>query len=645
VHREPVPRRHDRGHRWRLFAALLLAVGALVWVAPAALADDPIPAPVITAPTMSSPAFYGSPLVFTGTGAVAGDHIAVTVSGAPACDFDVVTTGSWSCTSTGGPLEFGFYSAQAVQTLSDLPPGTGEETPFSVVIPPPVIDGAPITSPVSAALTIAGTGVAGEGRVSISLGASDGTNIALCTSVAVDESGDWSCPVPAGTLTIGRYSLSGTQSVSDGMSEAATTTVTITADAPPKHHHKPAPPAPPAPVVAPVVAVATPTPTPTATPIPTPTPTAAAPIPAARPTTSPSAGGNGHGGSSSTPERDRPGAPNSLSTSLQPVWVVVSDPVALGSSLALGIAFLVVVGLPAELARSAMKDRYATLQRRPRRSPTWLAPLASWFTGHPVLSGVLLVAAATVISGFADPKLGFDIASLRLLIASFVAALLVSYATYVATAKILLARWGVTVTLSLRPFALVITLVGVVVSRVLDFTPGFLFGLMLGLVFAVDTSRAIRSHSRIIRLGLILGTALVSWGAYSLFFIHTSDASLGFSLALLRDVLAALSTQGLTSLLIAMLPLAYLDGRDVWRYSRRLWALCYAATATAFALVVVPKTSSWAVLGARITSWGIALGVFCVIAVGVYLGIRLLDRRETARRAAEQPVEPERVES
>ena len=341
-------------------------------------------------------------------------------------------------------------------------------------------------------------------------------------------------------------------------------------------------------------------------------------------------------GAGTAVNRDEPGAPNSLSTSLAPAWEVLSSPLAIGTSVIAGLAFLVLVAFPSELLGAVVQRRYTSLHRVARVLPPGVGV---WFTRHPVLSGVGAIALATLITGFSDPQFGADGASIRLLLACFIAAIIVSYGTYVLLGWFLNRRWSLPTSLNLRPFTLIITVVGVVLSRVLDFSPGFLFGMMLSLTFPPAASIAVRSHARLLRTCLIVTIAIASWFAYSGLVAVTGGAPTDFGSALVQDTLAALSTEGLTGMLIGMMPFLYLDGRDIWKHSKRSWATVYALIVVVFFLVVAPKPTNWADLGEKYGPWALVLGGYAVVALALYFALHRSEQRAAARTAADRTAE------
>jgi hypothetical protein len=341
------------------------------------------------------------------------------------------------------------------------------------------------------------------------------------------------------------------------------------------------------------------------------------------------------GAISAASARNEPGAVNGMSESIRPFWETLASPVAIGSAILAGSVFLVFAAFPAELLKVALADRYQLMQRRGRVSlPRWLAQATAWFSTRPVVGGVTLLATASLIIGFADPAFGFDLASLRLLIAFFITGLVLSYGVHLITSMILNRRWSLPASISFRPHTLIITVIGVVLSRLLDFSPGFLFGLMLGLSFPVGTAAALRARARVLRTGIILGIALIAWVAYSFVNAGLTNAEPSFATALLRDSLAALSTAGLVGMLIAMLPFLLMDGHELWSHSKRVWAGSYAAVIVVFFLVVAPKPESWGDLGPKYGSWMLVLGCFTAVSLTAYFWSRWDTRRRELRGRA-----------
>jgi hypothetical protein len=570
----------------------------------------------------------GQQIVISGTGVATEGQVEVATgaSGQPLCGPVVIDAeGDWSCTAPAGTLAIGDYSLSAVQRIGDAPSaataGTlqiADATPAPLVpagpapkpthhpvapTPTSTPTSAPIPAPTPVAWVLEGAPTTVQPGDDVTL---DGSGLPPGSSVDADFH---STPVRLGSTVVGadgRFSLP----------------VVIPSTIAPGAHHFVVTMTPPGEVPS-VVDQAV-----------TVQPAAVAPIASPQPTPSRTVA---NGEAVGTRARDVPGAPNSLSTSIAPALAVITSPVAIGSSVIAGLVFLVLVAFPTELLSLAIKERVRRFERRPHGvRPSWWRALSEWFSRRPIFSGVLLVAVASIISGLADPQFGPDLATLRGVLASFIAALVVSYGTYALTNVVMNRRWALPTRLKLRPMTLIITVVGVVLSRMLDFSPGFLFGLMLGLSFPVGTTIALRARARMTRTWMILGVALVAWIAYSIVYAMTDGEASGFAGALLQDTLAALSAHGLTGMLIAMLPFLYLDGQDVWKHSRRLWAGTYAIVVLGFFFIVAPKPDSWADLGPRYGGWAVVLCAFAVVALGAYFWLRHGNRLAAVPPVAEK---------
>ena len=576
---------------------------------------------------------------FSISGSLEGDEIpddvlamrgSLNLAGSTAVPLDCTTLTAdydWSCALAEAPARAGSYAldlvvkngsataarsrAFSVTVRATAPPATGPTpaptptpSPTPTPTPAPTPGPTPTPEPLDFAITLDSGGAALHPGDAVTISSSGLPESTVITAEI------HSTPAALGSMTVGTtgsFSLSATipADVEPGAHE-----IVVTATAPGFAVSEVR-----TPITVEAAAAATPTPVPTPT---------SGPDVAAVPAVDDSAAN----------PRNKPGAPNSVSASLQPFWEVFASPVAIGTSLLAGLAFLVLVAFPAELLTGAVVDRYNYVQRsagaRPVRS--WWAGLTAWLGARPILAGVTLVALAALVSGFADPNFGFDLASLRLFIACFITAVIISYGTWFITTRVLLRRWEVPTSIALRPFTIVLSIVGVILSRLLDFSPGFLFGLMLGLSFPPATPAIMRSRARLLRTSLILGFATASWFVYSA--AYALDISqYGFGGALAQDTLAALSTGGLSGMLVAMLPFLYLDGQDIWDHSKRIWASIYAVIAVVFFFIVAPKPSSWADLGPRYGPWVILLGCFTAVALVAYFWLRILARRERRRLA------------
>jgi hypothetical protein len=212
----------------------------------------------------------------------------------------------------------------------------------------------------------------------------------------------------------------------------------------------------------------------------------------------------------------------------------------------------------------------------------------------------------------------------------------VSYVSSWISGAIIKRAWGVEASIQLQPAALIFAVAGVVLARLLDFSPGFLVGLVIGLEIATRTKEPYRSRSAVVQLSVLAGVAVMAWVAYS---IATAmmPSEPNFGQALTLDTLAATVVEGLTAATVAILPLGFLEGRELFKYSKRLWLAMFLGLALLFSLLVLPLAtnangpSDWLV-------WGLVLIGFATVTLIVWAIFSFTGRNDAPQEDDENAV-------
>jgi len=211
---------------------------------------------------------------------------------------------------------------------------------------------------------------------------------------------------------------------------------------------------------------------------------------------------------------------NILTHGLDSIADVLAHPAKVPAAIEIGLVLLIFAVLPGHLLNATLAEQYERFTKRRaqrRRAPGWWARLVALLNRAPFLAGVALTTMTALLFGFADPRFGFTLASLRLFLGLAIALAIVSYLTNAVVSRIMRGRWRVDVEVSLRPLGLILTVVGVVASRLLDFSPGFLIGLVLGLVISEKQLVQHAWRAVLLRTSILLGLSLLAWLAFSLF--------------------------------------------------------------------------------------------------------------------------------
>jgi hypothetical protein len=353
--------------------------------------------------------------------------------------------------------------------------------------------------------------------------------------------------------------------------------------------------------------------------------------------TAPQAAGSGSSGNSSGVETTKPTAtdgngegtggthlqPNILTRALTPFADIAVHPNKIVSAFEIGLVLLLLAVLPAHLLNATVAEQSDRFERRfgGRRRPNWLVRLGAWFKSAPVTGGVIVTLATAILFGFADPKFGFTLASLRLILACGIALFLVGYVANALTGVIARVQWNIVAAVSTRPYGLILTIVGVIISRALHFSPGFLIGLILGLTIQGKSAAGFAWRTVVLRSSIVLLMAIAAWIGYSTLTLGGNEGGTFWS-ALLIETLVAITTEGVVALLVELLPLRFLEGERVYAHSRVLWGIFYLVTLVVFVLAVVPWEGNWDALHGSLWIWIIVLAAFAAVCIGIYVYFR-----------------------
>jgi hypothetical protein len=349
-------------------------------------------------------------------------------------------------------------------------------------------------------------------------------------------------------------------------------------------------------------------------------------------------------------ETDGWNEPTGFGTTLRPFGSIAFDSPAFAVSVSVLVAgFVLVLALPAELLQSTIRENYhriaprvprlLRLRRQVRRSPAGeqfarrVGPVAA---RGPV--AIMLVTA--LVSAFADPSTGLDARSLRLALALTLVMLIVNGVGIASGGLHAARRYGARIAVSARPATLLLVVATVLVSRFADLQPGLLFGLVLGVEFGTRMRAGRLARTTIVTSCSLLALGSVSWIAFGLF-APAWQAHPDFGNQLIAEVLTGVAVEALTGLVIALLPLTFLDGHTVFSASKAAWAALYSVVLTVFVVIILPVPSSWVQVPSLASPWALASAVFALVGVLTWAAFRFITPRMRIEPAAgEPPPEP-----
>lgn len=281
------------------------------------------------------------------------------------------------------------------------------------------------------------------------------------------------------------------------------------------------------------------------------------------------------------------GAVRPFAESVPTIGEVSTDPAVLLQSAALAALIVFLMPFPSQLFNSTLEaheDEVKRWFRLDRLGPVAGGIGAFWASWPGVVLFTLL---AALLFSFLDPTFGLDVSSAATLIGMLAGIVLVT-AAFAVPAVLAHRRIGDSPALKVVPISLLIGVACVLVSRVTDFQPGYLYGLLIGIVFARELSAADEGRATALGACLMLAVALVSWLALGV--LPDGD---GFGLVVARMSLAALMVAGLEGVVFGLLPMRFLPGEPLYAWNRLLWGALLAIGAFAFFHVLINPSSGY----------------------------------------------------
>ena len=322
------------------------------------------------------------------------------------------------------------------------------------------------------------------------------------------------------------------------------------------------------------------------------------------------------------------------------------DPVVVAESVAITAGIVLLVPFPSALFNSTLEDNYdavmagvgrvrrklrdswlrfirwlrAEIARRRQRPPALQAApiadqahplagplpptaspgpvMAAPVTAAPVSAGqpardvwrtplgiLAFVGISAVFYSFLDPTFGISLTSLASLVGLAVGLLIILVA-YGLPLLYFSRNQRIALTVRALPASLIIALVCVLVSRIANFQPGYLYGLVIGFFFAHELTPEIEGKAEAWAAGMSLGAAFVAWVVLA--FIRGGAAGGDPTTnALLQAATVTVVVAGIENAVFAMLPMRFLPGAAVYKWNRVVWIALLGLGIFAFAHVLL----------------------------------------------------------
>jgi hypothetical protein len=292
------------------------------------------------------------------------------------------------------------------------------------------------------------------------------------------------------------------------------------------------------------------------------------------------------------------------------------------------VMLMLIVGYPGSLLSSVVSARYDDLHAWFRKRLPAKAKAALRKKQPRVLLWLGFVVAA-VIAAFVDPAFGLNWMSARVMLSALLGFLVFNLLGW-SVVRILAKRIepGVKPEIEFRWGSLLIVAAAVLVARLLEFNPGVIFGLVAGLTFGVTLAASKDAIVKLLGVAFAVAAALVGWIGYSLLAPIAASAPANFVAVFVTEFFSGVTVEGISSLPLALLPFATLDGEKLLKWKKWVWAISYTVGVALFMFVLLNVPGSWGTIPGDFVRWISLFVAFAVVAIVIWTINEALTRRK-----------------
>lgn len=313
---------------------------------------------------------------------------------------------------------------------------------------------------------------------------------------------------------------------------------------------------------------------------------------------------------------------------------------AVNALITLGIVLFIT--FPATLFNKTLEKNYDDIRDIAKRRFGWLARLSSRVAADrtpardaTVFGAVVLVGSA--LGGLNDPHFGFNRASLLTYSAVIVAVLFgVGVSTLVGYIYRRARHLQTRARLTALPAGLGVAAACVLVSRLTQFQPGYLYGIICGVAFAATLQRDENGHLIALSSAVTLALGVVAWFLWVPVKQTASVPGASPLTVIAGNFLAAVFVGGLVGSVLNLVPLRFLPGGALAQWNRAVWGAFFGLGVFGLLQVMLrPESSSVHTGTTAVVTAGVLFVLFGAssVATHLYFGRRRRRRIQVAAQA------------
>jgi virginiamycin B lyase len=334
------------------------------------------------------------------------------------------------------------------------------------------------------------------------------------------------------------------------------------------------------------------------------------------------------------------GATTSLSTiatSLPTPAEAFASVAVVAAGAAISIGAILFITFPSQLFNLTFQENYAEIRELLQRRVKWaLRPKKASETSRQSVADwvkfVAVVLVGALLGGLLDPHFGTSLGTLDTYVAIVLAiGLGATFPAIVTYQYHRLRHENRSWRLQALPLGLGVAAVCVLVSRLAQFEPGYLYGVICGVAFATRLTTTQKGHIVALCALTTLSIAVIAWLLWLPVTGIAQQPGAFAGVVILDDLLASIFVSGLVGSAIGLLPLRFLPGWDLRQWHQGVWLGCFGlAMFGVVEVLLIPHNDNHSNVPLITTL------VLMVVFGGISVGLRELFARRLRRRSGRQ---------
>jgi len=248
----------------------------------------------------------------------------------------------------------------------------------------------------------------------------------------------------------------------------------------------------------------------------------------------------------------------------------------------IALAVLLFITFPAHLFNHTFQENYDEIVAGVQRRLPWLVALRTRLLRgatdrrRQVIVFASVVLGGGLLGGLLSPNFGINLTTVASYVATVVSVLVgASLSFVVGWAYRRVRHREHEARLQALPFGLAVAALCVVISRLADFRPGYLYGVVAGVAFGTALGKRENGHVVALATLTTMAVAILAWLAWVPVNAAAAQDGAGFAVTFADDLLGALFVGGLVGSVIGLIPLNFMPGGALAAWHRGVWAVTF----------------------------------------------------------------------